>query len=153
MENIKIDITINGETVSFNENLFTKIKTLLESEFKCVKSPFNIKSKSDILEYHGITIESFHNSCLRLTKREIAYRYIKLLSEALNDGWKPDFNDDNQTKCYNWFYFKNGSFVFGGTYSFYMNMDVPSALYLKDVATAIYCKDNFMDLYKEYYEI
>ena len=79
--------------------------------------------------------------------------FIKLSTviESLNKGWKPDVNDENQKKYYNRFRMENDLFVFCDTTYYYRSVHAPSALYLKDEKTAIYCKDNFFELYKEYY--
>jgi hypothetical protein len=154
MENIKIDITINGKKTSLSETLFNEIKELFESNSKCKKDPFKIKTKEDILEYHGIDKCEFDKMSIILGKKAVAFRYLELLYEALNDGWKPDFTDNNQKKYLNYFKIENGEFVFyctTYTYCRYGDMHVPSALYFKNEELAIYCKDEFVDLYKELY--
>ena len=83
--------------------------------------------------------------------KAIALTKLTVIIEALNDGWKPDLTDRNQKKWYNWFRMENDEFVFHGTDFNFRYMDVPSALYFKSEELAIYCKDNFMDLYKQYY--
>ena len=153
MENIKIDITINGEKSTLNENLIKQIKSFFTDNIICKKDIYGIKTKGDILRYHDIDICEFDKSCENLTKQEIAFRYLILAIKALNDGWKPNFNNPSQSKYYNSFQIYNGLFVFDATNYTYWVMCVPSALYLQDEKTAKYCKDNFFELYKEYYEI
>jgi hypothetical protein len=121
------------------------------------------KKLTDIGLIDRTNITSFSDACIRLglsepdlikpnyDKKVQAFIKLSVIIEGLNDGWKPDFTDDGQYKYYNYFYFKNGSFVFDATSYCYMHMDVPSALYFKSMELAIYCKDNFIDLYKEYY--
>ena len=151
MENIKIDITINGETNKLSDCLINKIKEFIKGDLTCKKDPLNIMTREDILNYHGIDKCEFDKCLPFLAKQEVAFKYLKLLIEALNDGWKPDLTDRNQNKWYNWFRMENGEFVFHGTDYIFGRMDVPSALYFKSEELAIYCKDNFMDLYREYY--
>jgi hypothetical protein len=127
-----------------------------------LQSIFN-KKLTDIGLIDRTNITSFSDACIRLglsepdlikpnyDKKYQAFIKLSIIIEGLNDGWKPDFTDDDQYKYYNYFYFKNGSFVFFGTSYDCSNLSVPSALYLKDNETAKYCKDNFIDLYKEYY--
>ena len=76
---------------------------------------------------------------------------LTVIIEALNDGWKPDLTDRNQKKWYNWFHMENGEFMFYDTNCTSRHMYVPSALHFKSEELAIYCKDNFIDSYKQYY--
>jgi hypothetical protein len=120
------------------------------------------KKLTDIGLIDRTNITSFSDACIRLglsepdlikpnyDKKYQAFIKLSIIIEGLNDGWKPDFTDYGQYKYYNYFYFKNGSFVFFGT-TISSNLSVPSALYFKSKELAIYCKDNFFDLYKEYY--
>lgn len=39
---------------------------------------------------------------------EIARRKLETITEALNEGWRPDWNDTNEYKFYPWFYIKPG---------------------------------------------
>jgi hypothetical protein len=108
-------------------------------------------------------IKSFEDACVALKttpetiigtqteQRFINQLKLETIIKALNEGWKPDFNDNNQKKYYNWFSIIDGEFVFGDTYYTYGGMYVPSALYFKNEELAIYCMDNFFDLYEEYY--
>jgi hypothetical protein len=53
------------------------------------------------------------------TVDEIAYKKIKVIVRALNEGWKPDWNNSNQYKWYPWFYLNEPSgFRFGARATF-----------------------------------
>lgn len=41
---------------------------------------------------------------LGFTKDEIAYRKLKTVAEALNEGWRPNWEDTNEYKYFPWFY-------------------------------------------------
>ena len=71
-----------------------------------------IKTFEDVLNYHNITKESFDLECDALQPDEIAYKKIKLIAKSLNEGWTPDWTNDNQYKYYPWF--KMGSPSGGG---------------------------------------
>ena len=77
---------------------------------------------------------------------------LEIIIEALNEGWKPDFNDSNQNKYYNYFYV-NDSAVFSccGTYYDSGSMSVPSALYFKNSVLANHCKEIAFKEYEGYY--
>ena len=40
---------------------------------------------------------------LGFTKDEIAYRKLKTIAEALNEGWRPDWANSNEYKYWPWF--------------------------------------------------
>lgn len=40
---------------------------------------------------------------LGFTKDEIAYRKLKTIAEALNEGWRPDWANSNENKYWPWF--------------------------------------------------
>ena len=150
---MKVDIPIELlDEILNNSTSSIKLKSILG------------KRLNEIGYINNKPITSFKDACdvLGITEYDIlkpnydtkiqAFIKLSTVIEALNEGWKPDYNDDNQKKYYNWFKMENGLFVFYATHSYLSgSMSVPSALYLKDVETAIYCKDNFFELYKEYY--
>ena len=59
-----------------------------------------IKTYEDALRVLGREDFSREN----LYPREIARRKLEIIIEALNEGWKPDFNDIKQSKWYCCFY-------------------------------------------------
>lgn len=65
------------------------------------------------------------------TKDEIAYRKIKTITEALNEGWKPNWNNEKQKKWVPYFYPNSSSgFVFDGTDYDYSNTNAGNRLHL-----------------------
>jgi hypothetical protein len=48
------------------------------------------------------------------TPDEIAYKKIKVVVKALNQGWVPDYSNSNQRKWYPWFQFSGSGFRFFG---------------------------------------
>lgn len=98
MKNLKIPIPKGFQFKSYD-------RTTNEVEVEEVQ--IDIKEKlnnfSDVLEYHGINPETFQNSCFGLSEDEVGYRKVKLIVEAYNEGQKPDFSDDDQTKYVPWF--------------------------------------------------
>ena len=124
-------------------------KTFIDKGLKIVDYT-DIKSFNDVCDKLGLLesdiIKSDYNKKLTV--------YIKLTTiiKALNGDWIPDFNNHNQYKYYNWFKLENGEFVVRDTSYNCGSMSIPSALYLKSEELAIYCKDNFIELYKELYQ-
>ena len=130
----------NKDLVNIIHRKFTEITITSYKDIKSFEDACHYLGKSEIDIFDGV-------KNIRLTNQ----LKLETVIEALNEGWKTDFNNINQKKYYNYFNMENGLFVFLGTGYNYGLMSVPSALYLKDEETAIYCKDNFFELYKEYY--
>lgn len=129
------------------EDLFGK-KTFLKEVTE------RIKTFDDVLDEVGLDRQKFENSCLGLTPDEVAYRKVKLIVQAFNEGWEPDWSDSNQTKYYPWFNMPGSSgsgFSFGG----YDNWDtaslVGSRLCFKSRALCIYAAKQFEDIYNEFF--
>lgn len=88
-----------------------------------------------------------------MTDDEIAYREMKFIAQAYNQGWVPDFTDDNQRKW--WPYFKYGSgvslslFTVGCDYS---GTTVAPRLTFKLEAVCRKAVEKHFSVYKRYYE-
>ena len=46
----------------------------------------------------------------------IAQAKLIIIAEAMNDGWKPDWNNSDEWKYYPWFWMNEPGFRFGGSY-------------------------------------
>jgi hypothetical protein len=83
-----------------------------------------------------------------------------IVVEAINDGWEPNWNDDDQEKYYPWLQVEASDEVPGGfgfshasTYCGYSSTDVGSRLVLETHEAAIYVYETFPELYKSYFLI
>lgn len=74
---------------------------------------------------------------------------LEIITRALNEGWTPDWSDENQKKWYPWFDFLGGRFVFHHVHCNYTYSGLGSRLCYKDEKTAEYAGKTFMDLYKK----
>ncbi|MEA4918127.1 hypothetical protein SDC9_145686 [bioreactor metagenome] len=88
---------------------------------------------------------------LGFTQDEIDYRKLKTITKAYNDGWVPDWKDDDQPKYFP--YFSTGSssgFAFLGTVYDYSdpNAGCGSRLCFKSKELAEYAGRQFVDLYR-----
>lgn len=85
------------------------------------------------------------------TPDEIAYKKLKIIAQALNEGWEPDRTDKNQWKFWPWFNFGPGS---GGSCNGYDNWfahsGVGSRLCFKSAELAEYAGTQFLSIYKDY---
>lgn len=89
---------------------------------------------------------------LGFTDDEIIYRKIKTITQALNEGWTPDWSDGNQKKWTPYFRMSSGGFVFGGTYCVYScaHAGYASLLCFKSGELAKYAGEQFTKLYSNF---
>ena len=136
----------------------SELKIMLEDtfgkEFFSHKVTDRIKTYKDACTELGITPID-ENVLLNngFTKDEIAYRKIKTITEALNEGWKPNWNDENQKKWIPWFYPNSSSgFVFYDTCYCYSYARAGTGLRLcfKSDELATYAGKQFVEIYKEF---
>lgn len=136
----------------------SELKIMLEDtfgkEFFSQKVTERIKTYEDACAELGITpINESTLSSNGFTKDEIAYRKIKTITEALNEGWKPNWNDEDQYKWTPYFYPNSSSgFVFRNAGYYCSNADAGDGLRLcfKSDELATYAGKQFTELYKEF---
>lgn len=110
-----------------------------------------VKTFSDVLSENLISNQEWEEQNVGLSKDEIAYRAIKLIAKALNEGWEPDWDDDDQYKYYPYFEWSVGSgfsfFDYGcvNSHSF-----LGSRLYFKSSELATYAGKQFISIYNDY---
>lgn len=86
------------------------------------------------------------------TDDEIAFKKLKVIARALNEGWVPNWNKDSEYKWYPWFYLNNPGFRFYDAYYVYAYSYAAggSRLCFKSEELAIYAGKQFLDLYKQF---
>lgn len=108
-------------------------------------------------------IKTFEDACKELdinpqavyykdgTPDEIVYKKLKIIIQAINQGWTPDWNNSNQKKWWPWFNLSSG-FGFSGALYYYVITDahVGSRLCFETQEKAAYAGKQFLDLYKEF---
>ena len=89
---------------------------------------------------------------LGFTKDEIAYRKLKTIAEALNEGWRPDWANSNEYKYWPWFVYNPASAGFSYAYTSYAasNANVGSRLCYKTRELATYAGRQFEGLYNDF---
>lgn len=114
-----------------------------------------VKTFQDACIVLGLTPSSdfFTNDWLR--PHEAAQRKIETIIEALNEGWKPDWNDSSQYKYRPWFNMSSSGSGFsydvcGFDYSYSF---VGSRLHLKSRELAEYAGKQFVEIYKEMFTL
>ncbi|AOW08724.1 hypothetical protein [Flavobacterium gilvum] len=112
-----------------------------------------IKNLSDVIRENGISEKEFRESCEGLEPDEVAYKMVKEIVKAFNEGWTPDWTNSNQGKYYPWF--KMGS-PSGGGFSFFgydywlANSLVGSRLCYKSADLAKHAGQLFESIYKDF---
>lgn len=94
---------------------------------------------------------------LGFTKDEIAYRKLKTVIEALNEGWRPDWSNRSEYKYWNWFVYSTSlaGFGYADTSGAPTNAGtaVGSRLCFKTRELAAYAGRQFEDLYNDFFLI
>lgn len=74
-----------------------------------------------------------------------------VLTKAFNEGWVPDWNDDNQYKYFPWFYMGGSSgFRYSGCDAWISDSNVGSRLCFKSGKLAEHVGKKFTDVYKQF---
>jgi hypothetical protein len=143
--------------VKAHENAKTSGKKLLEDLFG--KKTFQkdvmerVKTFGDVLKELDIHTGHFENSLIGLSDDEQAYRKAKLIVQALNEGWTPDWTDSSQGKYYPWFNMDDSSAPSGFSCDdcviWHSVTDVGSRLCFKSSKLAQYAGEQFIDIYRE----
>jgi len=85
------------------------------------------------------------------TEDEVAYKKLKVIVQAINQGWEPDFNDTNQRKWFPWFRLSSGfGFAVSHYYCASSAASVGSRLCFESEEKASYAGKQFAAIYKEF---
>ena len=113
-----------------------------------------IKSFEEACKALGIepNVPDFSNSPVEHQKALSAHYKLVIIAQALNEGWKANFDDHNEWKYYPWFVKQPGvgfsDLVCGRSDA---NAHVGSRLCYKSRELARYAGETFKELYNEYY--
>lgn len=82
-----------------------------------------------------------------------AYHKLTVITRALNNGWKPNWNDQNEWKYYPLFRYVNAGLSYAHTNCAASDTDanIGSRLCFPTSALAKYAAEHFADLYRDYY--
>lgn len=111
---MKITVTVNNKPVEI-QLTDEQVKFVKQKSTKVIE---RIKTFEDALNELSIDADDFEESCENLEPDEIAYKKIKTIIKALNEGWKPDYSNSNEYKYYPYFLYNKES-GFGFHYSGY----------------------------------
>lgn len=83
----------------------------------------------------------------------LAYHKLIVITRALNNGWKPNWDDQNEWKYYPLFRYVNAglSYASAATAATNATANIGSRLCFPTSALAKYAAEHFADLYRDYY--
>jgi len=108
-----------------------------------------VKTMDDVFLELRLDKEQFYKNCFGLTEDEVAYREVKLIAQALNEGWIPDWGNTNQSKWRPWFYMTPGGFRFYVSYCGTDYSVVGSRLCYKSEKLSDYAAKTFSHIYEK----
>jgi hypothetical protein len=133
----------------------TEWKTTLEStfgkEFFSQKITDRVKTFADACEVLDIDPDDVIHSADEADDQ--AYKQLKIVARALNEGWEPNYNDTNQRKWYPWFYLNEPGFRLNVCNCVYSRANVGARLVFKSEELARYAATQFQGLYSNYLEL
>ena len=131
----KIDGLFKKSIENQSNNIIDRIKTFEDACNELRIDPENVFNINDSLN-------------------EIAYKKLKIIVCALNEGWFPNWNDNNQRKWTPWFAWNSLSSGFGFSGSLCRCSDAytltGSRLYFSSEELSNYAGHQFIELYNEY---
>lgn len=135
-----------------------KLKNDVKELEKVINTPEkdwrNVKSFEDACEFLGISADVEENKWKNagLTESQIAGLKLEYCIKTINEGWKSNSKDSNQSKYYNWFEYSGGRWVFYISYASYPHKATShygSGFYYENKEKAEFGANNF----KQYYDI
>jgi hypothetical protein len=131
----------------------TTLKAVTKTTLKDITK--SVKTYADACAIIGIEpIEDEVLVKLSFTKDEIAYRKLKTIVEALNEGWQPDWTNSNQNKYWPWFLYNPNSAGLSCALTAHAASNTSTAigsrLCFKTRELAMYAGTQFTDIYNEF---
>ena len=127
--------------------LKTTLAKLVPGEVLNGKITDKVKTFEDACKVVGIKIPVFAKT---EAKDEVAFKKLKVIIQALNEGWKPNWKDNKEPKHYPWWNM-DGGFSLSDVRCYYRLTLVPSCLCFKNEDLALYATKQFLAIYKELY--
>jgi hypothetical protein len=111
----------------------------------------DIKTFEDVCTELELTQEDLLHIHNDDTPDEVAYKKLKIIIAAINQGWIPDWNNSDEKKWWPYFNLSSG-FGFSNTCYYYddAGTTVGSRLCFESQEKAAYAGEQFLDLYKEF---
>lgn len=118
----------------FNQKITDRVKRFEDACQVLNLDPEDVLSKSD-------------------TADEAAYKKLKVIVKALNEGWEPDWNEGDEEKWYPWFYLNQPGFRLNHVAYHYTLSNVGSRLCFKSRELAEYAAKQFQSIYQDFFTL
>lgn len=142
---MKITVTINNKPVEI-ELTETQVKAVKKATEKITD---RVKSFEDACGILGISVSSVFSKSD--SKDEIAYKKIKVIIKALNEGWIPNWENTNEYKWFPYFEYNSGfGFSTLGADHRVTGTTVGSRLVYKSEELSNYAAKQFDDIYNDF---
>lgn len=102
-----------------------------------------------VLNIQPINEEVFNAFPKEDQRSMLAYHKLTVITRALNNGWKPNWDDQNEWKYYPLFRYVNAGLSYAYTHNAAASFG--SRLCFPTSALAKYAAEHFADLYRDYY--
>ncbi len=136
-----------------HKNATDEGKRLLENllgKNNFLKVTERIKTIEDVLKDNNITQEQI-DEMFANAPEHLKHQYIaELLCKSLNEGWEPNWDDDDEYKYFPWFKMGSSGFRYTDFVSWHTNSHVGSRLCLKNRELAKYAGEQFTNLYRKF---
>lgn len=139
-----------AEKLGVNTTVLQAVKTVTPKDITK-----RVKTYADACAVLGI--EPMNEAVLAklgFTKDEIAYRKLKTIAEALNEGWQPDWANSNEYKYWPWFVYNTAHAGFSSAAANYTASAtaavIGSRLCYKTRELAAYAGNQFEDIYNDF---
>lgn len=148
-----------SKTMQINPPAGFKFQSVDQSSgaINLVEIPKDIKERItnfvDVLIVLGIDGKEFAEQTKNLPTDELAYKQLKLIVQAFNEGWTPDWSNSNEYKYYAWFKMgspSGGGFSYDGYDSWSTSSTVGSRLCYKSADLAKHAGQLFESIYKDF---
>lgn len=139
-----------------HENDDVRIFDLAVVEIEVAEPYDHVKSYEDACRVLGVEpIDEQAMAAAGFRADEIARRKLETITAALNEGWKPDWNDRRQAKYVPWFWIEPRpdqtpaclAYAYTNTAPTITNAAFGSRLCFKNAAVARYAANQFTELY------
>jgi hypothetical protein len=155
METIQIDKLKALKAYNESDPDGKKLLELLLGDQLVLNITDRVKSFEEACKVLGIKPEDvLHSAHSEYLKKDIdsvnAYMQLIVITRALNEGWEPDWNNEDEYKYYPWFYFNKPGFRLDSVGCNYFSSNVGSRLCFRSEELAQYAAKQFLDLYKTF---
>lgn len=134
---------VNGVLTLVDDDVTKRIKTL---EDACNE----LGEKHPLVTQYRLSVAAAYIGD-PMTEDFIAFLKLRIIAAALNEGWEPTFDKDEE-RWYPWFKIKQGSLVFAYAYCAGLSSNAGNdvRLVFKSKELAEYVGKQFIDIYKDF---